>query len=111
MTTKHTDGPWTLGDIYDSEHGGKLVDIDALAPRISHHALATVVWQMGDDAIDGKNSPQKEANARLICAAPELLEACAALVEWCDKNPPAGEALYFVQMARAAIAKATGSQP
>ena len=50
------------------------------------------------------------ANARLIAAAPELLEVCQQLVAWCDKNPPAGEALYFVQLAREAVAKATSEK-
>lgn len=46
------------------------------------------------------------ADAALIAAAPDLLDACEQMVEWCDKNPPAGEALYFVQLARDAVAKA-----
>lgn len=45
------------------------------------------------------------ANARLIAAAPEMFDVCAELVAWCDKNPPAGEALYFVQQARDVLAK------
>jgi hypothetical protein len=32
------------------------------------------------------------------------LEACRAIVKWCDENPPAGEALWCVQLARRAIA-------
>lgn len=46
------------------------------------------------------------ADAALIAAAPELLDACERLVTWCEKNQPAGEALYFVQLARDAVAKA-----
>lgn len=53
----------------------------------------------------------RPADAQLIAAAPELLEACKRLVAWCDKNPPAGESLYFVQLAREAIAKATNQSP
>ena len=35
------------------------------------------------------------------------LEACRAIVKWCDDNPPAGDALWCVQLARRAI----GAQP
>lgn len=47
-------------------------------------------------------------HARLICAAPDLLAVCKSLVAWCDKNQPAGQALYFVQQARAVIAQVEG---
>ena len=45
-----------------------------------------------------------EANARLIAAAPELLEA----LEWAVDNPH--DDAYWISQARAAIAKATGEQ-
>ena len=52
---------------------------------------------------------QQEANARLIAAAPELLEA---LQEVADCGAEAwGEDRPCVRIARAAIAKATGGQP
>jgi hypothetical protein len=44
------------------------------------------------------------ANARLIAAAPDLLEALEHVIYW-DNGKPEWE------MARAAIAKATGEQP
>jgi hypothetical protein len=49
------------------------------------------------------------ADAAVIAAAKELLAACEGLVAWCDTNPPTGEALYFVQLARDAVAKARGA--
>lgn len=55
------------------------------------------------------DNPEAHANARLIAAAPELLEACQALIAHCDKNPPMGETLWSVHQIRAAIAKATGA--
>ncbi|HET6725859.1 MAG TPA: hypothetical protein VFH85_07635 [Gammaproteobacteria bacterium] len=52
--------------------------------------------------------------ARLIAAAPELLEAlraCAEDVEgWCDENSRDANYWTPLVMARAAIAKATGEQ-
>jgi hypothetical protein len=46
-----------------------------------------------------------EANARLIAAAPELLEACKAMIDYYGSASANVEALTA---ARAAIAKATG---
>lgn len=52
--------------------------------------------------------PNRDANARLIAAAPEMYEACKALIAYCDTNPPMGDSLWSVQQIRAAIAKAEG---
>jgi hypothetical protein len=50
---------------------------------------------------------------RIVYAAPQpaqtaqsettALEACRAIVKWCDENPPAGDALWCVQLARRAV--------
>lgn len=86
MTAQHTPGPWEwLPATEDTD--------DAVV------AITSFVMQ---------GAITSAANARLIAAAPDLLEACAAIVAWCDKNPPSGDALYCIQQARAAIAKATG---
>ena len=47
------------------------------------------------------------ANARLIAAAPDLLEALKQFVAECDSAPSADKAPY---MARKAIAKAEGKE-
>ena len=71
---KHTPGPWFLGE---SERGRHFRAVDAKEPG----ALASVVWLMEDDDIDGVSSPRCEANAHLIAAAPGLLEALEALAD------------------------------
>lgn len=68
----HAPGPWKLG-IQD----GNFVDIDSEC----HGGLAQVVWLMEDDEVEGRSSPQCEANARLIAAAPDLLAALEDIVK------------------------------
>lgn len=69
----HTPGPWRLSNINDGGHLGAEVEIDS-----DHHiGLATVVWRMENEG----RSTRLEANARLIAAAPELLEALEEIIE------------------------------
>lgn len=71
--------------------------------------LIQEVAACGPTKADGGYGPQQEANARLIAAAPDLLEA---LIELADCGAEAwGEVRPCVKWARAAIAKATGEQP
>ena len=113
--SKHTPGPWTVHngtDVFgphggDSGDGAKANDNDG--------------WQVADCAVGltayaGQyvelGSEVRKANARLIAAAPELLEALKefvevvrnAGVEWCDG------VLDAQDRARAAIAKAEGRE-
>ena len=93
---KHTPGPWTQGH---SASGIECVWLDGhVEPDSGMGSVGT--W------IDCNT----EANARLIAAAPELLEALAEVVRaadgegWKQLDPNLAKA-------RAAIAKATGEQP
>jgi hypothetical protein len=86
MSTQHTPGPW-------SDRNGRIFQTDREELTIANVGRA----------FDGDYSP---ANARLIAAAPDLLEAlkdalCA--LECCGKDYPAAS------KAQAAIAKATGA--
>ena len=102
MNTKHTPGPWVLGDsdLYCSSlsvHCGT---------RQGHTTICRMV-----SLEYGVGIGEVEANARLISAAPELLEALQsahmALIGYTHQNEITHNAL---EKARAAICKATGEQ-
>ena len=98
MKTHHTPGPWVVS-LFPNLVGA----IDDGGER------ETVAETVG---------PNKEANARLIAAAPELLEALTKAVAYLQANRPAGKISEIfsklnelengvIKPARAAIAKAT----
>ncbi len=102
----HTPGPWQA---LDNNHTG--IDIDIKHEPFAGGTIATI-WNGADDDAPGE---MEWANARLIAAAPDLLAACnellAMLKEW-SANPDemSGFSEFKgVHVARAAIAKATGS--
>lgn len=93
----HTPGPWKRGHMMDAERAWVGPEYDV--PPVAH--------------IDRNERDEWEANARLIAAAPELLEAACHFIRWADE--PAESALGMVReqewlaKARAAIARATGA--
>ena len=91
MKTLHTPGPWFIGRRTN----------DNETPYHSITASEGGGW--ANDSYMSVSGCIDEHDARLIAAAPELLEACLAMIEWDDRE------LAF-QKARAAIAKATGEQ-
>ena len=126
METKFTAGPWKYSwrqvdgeadcGVFAEPHEGQAYSV-CRAPRY-------------------QTEEQWDADARLIAAAPELLEACQTFAEWLrredagfikaggERDTPEGEAkwrewyhenLRICDLAQtqaiAAIAKATGSQP
>ena len=96
METKHTPGPWTCHELGDEDGSWERWSIVHNGPLC-----------YGGDACQGP--AVSEANARLIAAAPELLEACEAIALDLENN---GE-LYEtdearIEILRAAIAKAKG---
>jgi len=96
--SKHTPGPWEI-----KAHSDPCYRYIS-APK--HIALAQVVWRVEEE----DRSPACEANAHLIAAAPDLLEALEELVDLfgglvSGEYPPDG---FTTQPARDAIAKAKG---
>ena len=79
---KHTPGPWTYEQISNNAY------------VIDENGSAVMLYRNPDD--------EMKANASLIAAAPELLEA----LEWAVDNPH--DDAYWISQARAAIRKAKG---
>lgn len=100
MRTQHTPGPWSLDLVPLVETLYNHVAIDSEY----HGALAQVVWKMDDDT----QSPECEANAHLIAAAPELLEALLEYKRFYEEAQPAGGWQGVYELGNAAIAKARG---
>lgn len=103
MKTSHTPGPW---EVFDSMEDGDTYGIDGA----DGSAVVYYGYRNKEEGI-----PEK-ANARLIAAAPELLEALEALDNYVSNNLtteyPTGVDINAApfEVARAAIAKARGAQ-
>ena len=86
----HTPGPWTLNDARSTR-------VDLIDTQ-QGHAVGEIVW------VDVRNP----ADARLIAAAPDMLETLRAIVGMVlhpnDMRPE------MLRAAREAIARATGGQ-
>lgn len=96
MTTQHTPGPWTTDE---DDHDAPYQDIKIKA---GNHRTVCTVWI--DDAPVRDFNAEQQANARLIAAAPELLEALQVIAAGNTDTD------VMVDIARAAIAKAEGGE-
>ncbi len=101
MNTKHTPGPWNSASLdQDSDH------MEVFAGISDGDQVAVV---KGYGLASGKHY-EAIANARLIAAAPDLLEALEEIVEGAIKHQGSSDTrvtAYAMHMVRAAIAKAT----
>lgn len=101
MADKHTPGPWSCVPSIPEE-GVECFWIENGAQRIT--------------AVDGPQNEEREATARLIAAAPELMEAVEAMIEWDDRENDHAVDFYArmdlcakaFDKARAALSKARG---
>jgi hypothetical protein len=97
--SKHTPGPWkTVARNYPIADTG---DYDGCWEVLTGDPKKPIVQIWGD-------SDEDEANARLIAAAPDLLEALRRLLDSGDVRDAAEKGALAA--ARAAIAKAEGQQ-
>lgn len=80
MTTKHTPGPWTVRLDYDN-------NITQQKPG-RHTIRSNDGWNLEriwEGVGTSYTKEQADANARLIAAAPELLQACKDAYEMLDR--------------------------
>lgn len=96
MTTKHTPAPWQIDD---------KTFVYALGPGGTNKFFLSV-QAAGPERIGER---EKESNARLIAAAPELLAALQSMIELIDDNGLCVDGCEDYDTAIAAIAKATGA--
>ena len=95
---EHTPGPWTAHLNFRGQNGSP----DVWQIDDEHDAVCTTQFCYAQNT---------EANARLIAAAPDLLEAAQKLVGWAVDDPEAPpEFVADVETARAAILKARATQ-
>ena len=97
MTANHTPGPW-------AHH-------NTPTPFIYVNAGGLPICQIYTSTAHGQSMGEQFANARLIAAAPELLEALQKMLpELRGLSIVSDTAAEMLREAEAAIAKATGEQ-
>ena len=77
MTNLHTKGPWLLSGCTIME------DLGPLGPG---QAIATVVGGYGSGPYFVEDPAEKRANANLIAAAPELLQALETIIKEAEQS-------------------------
>ena len=114
--SKHTPGPWSVSEKTGArgavQYSGGHVAFTCAPRDASDERLPGESWlDMRDRTQDGRLEivREQDANARLIAAAPELLDALEALCNRIELETevPASE-WPSLQAARAAISNATG---
>jgi hypothetical protein len=106
MSGKHTPGPWVAQFV---RYGGTRILADN----------KPIVWVPPDETVEDPStgrilettSDEADACARLIAAAPDLLEALQGLIEFVPHAGGLPDLRKAALAARVAIAKATGETP
>jgi len=116
MTTQHTPGPWRIAEmhglgLYMNDVAVSVVQADEAAEEdrpIQHIAFVSCHADYKRGTGHKAQCAERDANARLIAAAPDLLEALKAVMEALIADLPQAEGGPTVQGALAVIDKAEG---
>jgi hypothetical protein len=92
----HTPAPWWVADYGVRDRGGFIC------------ARIAVQRYEGQDERFAREVAEHDANARLIAAAPDLLEALRDMLNTLTDGPDESDVARVFGVSRAAIAKATG---
>jgi hypothetical protein len=92
--SEHTPGEWRAHNVHVAAHDVGTLEKDGY----NDHCIV--------EAADGRDLKEAQANARLIAAAPDLLEACKLMIGYGPGKMPDGRDTDDVL--RAAAAKAEG---
>ena len=103
--SKHTPGPWA----YALEYGPNITEPPRITTvaRCANYVIGLPSDYPGGNYRDGDPSGDEEADARLIAAAPDLLDALRHIEGVAMADEPR-DLPGIAHTARAAIAKATG---
>ncbi|MCD8350065.1 MAG: hypothetical protein LUC93_05565 [Planctomycetaceae bacterium] len=99
MEGKHTPGPWKLWDELHPDGDERRPNV-VVMPEVADQGSGNKYACVGGGNID--------ANARLISAAPDLLEACEVAFRAVTSKPTTEKWMNMIDVLRAAIAKAKG---
>lgn len=102
METKHTKGEWQIGAMFEYYSKSGSITIEAKG----NNSREWIAEAKGSHVNPGMGKDEWEANAKLIAAAPDLLEALQRFVDFVDKQNLDYESSMLLQ-AKAAIKKAT----
>lgn len=113
MELKHTPAPWLISD-----SGNEIIDSEQfIFADIRRHAILYKWYEKGFDHWSNRGASKDigiitaKANASLIAAAPELLEALIELTESAKEAIDGlGDLSDAIDTAKAAISKALGQQ-
>lgn len=104
MTSKHTPGPWVVHQRPREpyEHGHHVTTEDGLT-------ICSVTYQLPSRTPMGVEETKRIANARLIAAAPELLEALETLeCLWAESEVHGVDFSHAIEQARVALRRVKG---
>ena len=105
--SKATPGPWAFSQ---SEQFGRVSFYVSQADGAPYTPDYSDVATLVAETVSGERRSIQEANARLIAAAPELLDACKAAMQCIGELSPTQARVEVAQMLTAVISKATGEQ-